>query len=39
LAGCVETVENVYWWIAAEIGMFSGGLVVRQADEGRSDEI
>jgi hypothetical protein len=38
LAGCVETVEDVYWWIAAEVGMFSGGLVVRQADEGRSDE-
>jgi hypothetical protein len=30
LAGCVESVRDVYWWIAAEtiVGAYSGGLVV-----------
>jgi hypothetical protein len=44
LAGCIESVRDVHWWIAAEtiLGMSLGVLVVRQADgvtEGRSDEI
>jgi len=40
LAECVESVREGYSWIAAEtiLGTFSGVLVVRRADEGRSDE-